>query len=1071
MQKTFVRFLIIAVAAAALVASLPSAFAQGITTAALNGFVITKDGKPVSGASVTVVHEPSGTRATTTTRDNGQYNVSGLRAGGPYTVTVAMGTYAPETTSDVFIDLGAAAVVNATLSTEVVKLEAMSVTASRDTIFGMGKMGTGTSFTDREIENVSTVRRNIQDVAVLDTRLSLMSLDQGGNLSAQGQNMRFNSFRVDGVEAIDTFGLNGNGFSSQRSPIPLEALQTLNVELAPYSVRYAGATGAYLNAVTKSGTNEFHGIIYYEKTNENLRAKNPITGIKEPFDERTYGFVVGGPIIRNKLFFFISYDDFQRKTVAPQANFIPNSADFAAVIARSTALGYDAGNLTAGENIEKQKTKIAKLDWNVSDKHRASVTYRKNDGQNYIFGNYTGSTTTSLSNFWYAQPRISESYAGQFNSQWTPDFRTEVTYAETTYTGSPANAGKPFPQVLIQGISGTRLDTGAAVTNGNIYLGTESSRQLNAIDTKEKQAKFSAEYSVGDHTLTAGAEKTSTKYLNAFVQYTNGYYVMPTLAAWQAGTPVSGYTLQKASPGYTINDAVARWTYDADAFYIQDSWKPNQQLTLLAGLRYDDPTVPEAPPVAPGFSTAGFVTEDGRAVTQNNTTNDGNSTLAPRFGFTYDFKTERKTQIHGGLGLFQGKNPAVWISNAYSNAGATGAVGVFSSGGIAGFTFNGNTATQVPPAGNPPAPNINITDPGFKQPVTWKGNIAIDHQLPFGGLTLTADAYYLKINRAVQYQFLNYALASSGPTTLPDGRIRYAGNPTSGTSGATQGKRRVAAFSDVFYLTNTKNGDGYGYTLQVNRPMRNHWSWGASYTLSDATEVSPITSSTAGSNYQNRAVFNPNEDVASTSNYAIKDRIVVSVAREFEFIKNFKTTIAGVYQGRTGRPYSWVFYGDANRDGWTFNDLLYVPAGPSDPKVAWASTTERDAFFAFVNSTSLAKYMGSHAPRNSENSPWTQTIDLKIVQQIPIWNRLRGELYINVLNFWNLIDDSWGLLEEVPFSYRRAVAAASYNAAGNGGLGQWNYTFTSNTLNTVPLVVNEYPVSRWQAQVGVRVRF
>jgi hypothetical protein len=306
---------------------------------------------------------------------------------------------------------------------------------------------------------------------------------------------------------------------------------------------------------------------------------------------------------------------------------------------------------------------------------------------------------------------------------------------------------------------------------------------------------------------------------------------------------------------------------------------------------------------------------------------------------------------------------------------------------------------------------------------------------------------------------------------LPDGRIRYAGNPTSGTSGATQGKRRVAAFSDVFYLTNTKNGDGYGYTLQVNRPMRNHWSWGASYTLSDATEVSPITSSTAGSNYQNRAVFNPNEDVASTSNYAIKDRIVVSVAREFEFIKNFKTTIAGVYQGRTGRPYSWVFYGDANGDGWTFNDLLYVPTGPSDPKVAWASTTERDAFFAFVNSTSLAKYMGSHAPRNSETSPWTQTIDLKIVQQIPIWNRLKGELYINVLNFWNLVDKDWGLLEEVPFSYRRAVAAASYNAAGNGGLGQWNYTFTSNTLNTVPLVVNEHPVSRWQAQVGVRVRF
>ncbi len=1046
-------------------------FGQGITSAALGGFVTNKQGQPVADATVTAVLESTGTRATTTTRDNGQYNLSGLRVGGPYTVTITGKDFAPETTSDVYLDLGAAAVVNATLSTEVVKLEAMSVSASRDAIFGVGKMGTGSSITDRQIETVATVRRNIQDIALLDSRLQMTSLDQGGQLSAQGQNFRFNSFTVDGVQAVDQFGLNSNGFSSLRSPIPLEAIQTLNVELQPYSVRFGGATGAYLNAVVKSGTNDFHGSAYFEKTSTSLRGKNPVTGAHEPFAERTYGFTFGGPLLKDRLFFFLDYDNFERSTVAPQANFIPNAADLAAVIAQSKALGYDPGGLTAGLNISKQKTKIAKVDWNISDKHRASFTYRNNEGQTVAFANYTGATTTSLSNYWYAQPYITKSYAGQFNSQWTPDFRTEATYAYTTYNGSPTNNGTPFPQVQIQGINGTRLDTGAAITNGVIYLGTESSRQLNAINTRETQAKLSGEYSVGDHTITVGAEDIITKYNNAFVQYTDGYYIMPTVAAWQAGTPVTGFTMQKANTGFTINDAVARWEYDAIAYYVQDSWKPNQQLTLLAGLRMDYPKVPQAPPVAAGFSTAGFFTDEGHAVTANNTTNTGNSQIAPRLGFTYEFQTERKTQLRGGLGLFQGKNPAVWISNAYSNAGATGAVGVFTSTGIPGYTFNGNVNTQVPPAGSPPAPAINITDPTFRQPSMWKANLAVDHKLPFGDITFTADYYALQAYQSINYEFLNYALASSGPTTMPDGRIRYAGAPTSGSSGATQGKRRVSAFADVYYLTNSRKGDGNGLTLQLVRPMKDHWSWSAAYTRSTANEVAPVTSSVASSNYTARASFNPNEDVSATSNTQFKDNVVITAAREFEFFKNFKTILAADYRGRTGHVYSWVFYGDANGDGNTFTDLFYVPTGPNDAKVAWASTTERDNFFAFVNSTTLAKYAGSHAPRNSETSPWLQTIDLKVVQQIPIWGNLKGEVYFSMLNFWNLIDHNWGIQDEVPFSYHRAVAGASYNAAGNGGLGQWNYTFNSTTLNTVPVTVNDQPVSRWQAQIGVRVRF
>ena len=1061
-------------------AVLPRGFAQGLTSAAISGLVTDGTGKPVAGATVTALHTPSGTVASTTTRANGQYNLSNLRVGGPFTVTATAAGLPPQTDNEIYLAQGDSSTKDFTLANDVVKLEKFIVGSERDTTFGSGKMGTGSNLSDKDIENISTVRRNVQDVAVTDSRLALMSLDQGGQLSAQGQNFRFNSFTVDGVQAVDPFGLNSNGFSSLRSPIPLDAIQSFSVDLAPYDVRRAGATGAYLNAVIKSGGNDLHGSLYYERTDQDWRAKNPITLLKETFKERTYGATVGGPILKNKLFFFLAYEDFRREAAPPQANFIPNAADLAAVVARAKALGYDAGDLSAN-NVAYQKSAIGKIDWNISGNQRLTLTYRRVHGQDIAFANYTGSTATSLSNYWYAQPRNTDSLTAQLFSQWTPDFRTEVTLSYTKYDGSPKNNGKAFPQVLVNGLSGTRLDTGAAITNGQIYLGTESSRQLNAITSKESQGKVSGEYSLGDHNLTFGLEDVSTKYVNAFVQYTDGYYTFANLAGWIAGTPPSAYQLAKPYPGFTVNDAVARWRYDAYAGFLQDTWKPNAQLTLLAGLRYDYPYVPQKPPVAAGFSTAGFATDTGRAVTANDTTNSGNATVAPRVGFTYQFKTERKTQLRGGLGLFQGKNPAVWLSNAYSNAGSVANV-TATAAQLPGITFSPDVNNQPVPGGALAAPNINITDPNFKQPAIWKANLALDHKLPFLGATLTVEGYYTKNYKMPNTLFLNYLVSSgaTGPATMPDGRIHYAGTISATTTTTVTGRRRVttggpvgSGFADVLYLTNTEKGYSNGATIGLSRPMKNSWAWGLDWTRAHATEVSPITSSTASSNYSNRAVFNPNEDVASTSNTNIRDRFVLTLAREFNFFKakNSKTTIAGIYQSRTGHPYSWVFRGDANGDGYAFNDLLYVPTGPSDPKVAWASSSERDAFFAFANANGLMKYAGSNAPRNSQTSPWTQSLDIKITQQIPIFRTVRAELFANILNFGGLIHNGWGQLEEVPFSYRRGVAAATYNATGNGGLGQWNYTFNGGTLDGVPVVANDTPVSRWQIQAGLRVKF
>ncbi|MBX3738235.1 MAG: TonB-dependent receptor [Candidatus Didemnitutus sp.] len=1087
MHKSFTKLLTAAVAVVTLLASTTVALAQGITTGAIVGTALNSSGQPVSGAAVTIVHEPSGTRATGVTRANGQYNVSGLRVGGPYTVTISADTYQETVRREIYVEPGSSVDVSAKLaSSGIVQLEAFNVVSNRDTTFGAGKMGTGTAFSETEVSNVTSVRRNIQDIAVLDSRMFLGSLDQGGQLSAQGQNFRFNSLLVDGVRSDDQFGLNSNGFSSLRGPVPIDAIQSLGVELNPYSGRYSGFTGALINTTIISGTNQFSGKIYYEVSSENLRAKNPLTGVKESFDEKSYGIVFSGPILRNRLFFSYVYDNFKRTTVPPQANFIPGSAGLQQITDRAKALGYDAGTFGGGaDNVSTQETHIGKLDWNISDKHRLALTYRRNYGVESIFPNYTSATTTSLSGHWYTQNRNTDSYVAQLNSQWSSDFRTELTGSYTKYDGSPQNSAAAFPMVTVNGVSGTRASDNATIA-GSVVLGTENSRQLNKLNTEEKQFKAIGEWSRGDHTFTFGLEDVATDYVNAFVQNTNGVYSFASINDWIAGTPPSSFQLAKPYAGATIENAIARWGYDNYAAFLEDTWRPNNKLTLLYGVRFDYPYIGEAPPVAAGFQNAFGIA--------NNTTNSGNYTVAPRVGFSYELDTQRKTQIRGGVGLFQGKNPAVWLSNAYSNAGSVYNY-TASTAERASIVFNPDPNTQTVPGSANPAPNINVTDKDFVQPRLWKSNIAIDHELPFGGITATVEYYFNKVDRSVNTVYLNYLEAG----TLPDGRIRYAGAPTptgsfpisgitttaqaqaafgsvasvnssgqvSFASSSLGGRRRVSTFADVFYLTNTDKGQAWGTTFSLARPMKNKWGWSLSYTHGNATEVSPITSSTASSNYQNRAVFNPNEDIASTSNTSIKDRIVASITRQFEFIKKAPTTVSLVYQGRTGHPYSWVFRGDANGDGYTFNDLLYVPTGPNDPKVTWGSTSERDAFFAFVESTSLAKYKGGHAPRNSETSPWLQTVDLKFTQVLPLYKKVRAELYLNVLNFANLLNDKWGIQEEVPFSYRRAVAGATYNAATNS----WAYTFNNTTLNTVPTTVDDTPVSRWQVLAGMRIKF
>ena len=1037
-------------------------FGQGVTTSGATGVVTDKDGKPIAGATVTIVQEQTGVRLSATTRSNGRYNLPGLQVGGPYTITASASGEQTGTQKGINLGLDGEQTVDFQLAADVVNLSAFQVSESNDTTFGTSKMGTGMDFNVAEITDLPTVRRDIQDIANLDPRISLTINTSTGEfgVSAQGQNSRFNSFLIDGMQSNDPFGLNANGFSSTRSPIPLGALAAASIQLNPYDVTRSGFTGALINAVTKSGTNEFHGSAYTYYLGKDLRGKNPGTGPTDPYkgqrdvyQDHTTGFSLGGPIVKDRLFFFVAYEDY-RKTAAPttaEQIFRPSDASVAAVTAAAKVWGYDIGSINGALTHSAQKTYLAKLDWNITDQHRATLTYRRVDGNFANPADYNGSTYTSSSTHWYQANRISDNFSLQLNSTWTPNFSTDAGAAYIKYNGTAAPNGAPFPEIYVNGVTGTNLVTGAAVS-GQIDLGTNYSYQYNALYTKDYNGHLYGQYSVGNHTLKFGGDSDKTQYLDEFIQYYYGRYAFANPADFASGN-ASFLQYQQAAPGFTIDNSTADYSLTNFGLLLQDTWTPNSQLTVTGGVRFDDPYIPGKPLYLPAFqNTWGFA---------NNTTGSGNYRFEPRLGFSYDLPTPTKTQVRGGIGLFQGTNPAVWIANAFDTNGSLNSVSKGSSsttvspppGSIATFNPDPHYVQTLPPPGAP-TPNINVIDPKFTTPATWKANLAVDRSLPWFGLVATAEADFTQVEKAIYFQSLNLVKTNTGP----DGRDIYSGKVHSN-------------FGTVIRLANTGHGSGQAYTLAIGRPLKDHWSFMASYTHTHATEVQPLTSAVATSSYNYRATINPNDDIARRSGYVTPDKFVVQATREFNFFRrdDMKTRISAVFRAQTGHAYSWVFASDTNGDGTNGNDSFYVPSGPGDPKVTWADPTQQANFFAFVKTSQLNQYLGKIAPAYSAYNPWQQTLDLHVEQQIPLYRKAKLSLFLDCLNFANLINHNWGVADGLDFGtgsngYNRRVASATFNAATN----TYAYTFTSSTLSSQPTFT---VLSRWNLQIGAKVDF
>ena len=996
--------------AVALVAAAP-ALAQN-TTAAIGGRVSGADGKPVGGATVTIVHRESGSTNNFTTDGEGRYAVRGLRVGGPYTITVVRGADR-EVRDEVYLQLAESLALDVRLGGNVLEAVVVTGTSNANNKFNSSTMGAGTNIGRAELDAYASIARNLQDYARTDPRLSQTDKDRG-EISAAGQNSRYNSITVDGVRINDTFGLEANNLPTAKQPISIDAIQSVQVNISNYDVTQQGYTGANINAVTKSGTNEFKGSVYYVYRDDSMvgtryNRTNSSYFRFLPFEEDTKGFTLGGPILKDKLFFFASYEELKsgrsQPEFGPVGSPLTNVAISQSAIDQLTTIAKSKYNIDVGTPNGATpllvKDALLKLDWNISDNHRASIRYARTKQDETNFGNYSA-TGLNLTSWWWSQKKDIETVVGQWFADWTPNFSTELKLSNRDYNSVPVNNSN-LPAIGLQFSGPAPAGSPAGVNTGNRFLnfGTELSRQFNVLGTKTVDAYFGGNLVLGDHDIKGGADFSKNEVYNAFFQNVNGNYtfgcinssaaVPYTFGAISCGTATApqieaavlenfsrgrplNYQVQTAVAGSTFNDGVARFTLANTGLFLQDTWTVNDNLTITAGLRYDKLTTNDAPrnnASASAARVAGSV--NGNIVTRstggfgrnNSETVDGQDLIQPRFGFNYalDGANKSKAQVRGGFGLFQGSAANVWFANPYSNTGlATRVIGCGTQGFPAcdGTSIFNPDPTKQPTVfpGSPPASNVDFLASGLSQPSVWKMNLAYDAELPWGGLVAGVEWLYTKTKSSVYYQHLNLGGATRTGT---DGRELYytpaAYNPACwtatggtvttgaacGTSATNSGVRARAlgnsSFNNVLLATESDKGGGNAVTLTLGSPSKQGFGWNVAYTRTSATEVSPLTSSTSNSSFNSRTVFNPNEEVAANSAYLTKDRFNGSVNFSRAFIGKYKTSFGLFYEGRAGKPYSWTYRNDLNGDGVAGNDLMYIPKAPGSGEVVFAGAT------------------------------------------------------------------------------------------------------------------------------------
>jgi len=1113
-------------AAAAVVA--PVAVYAQETTSTITG-TVTANGAPVPNAVVVITHVPSGTVNRTTTDSSGAFNQGGLRVGGPYTVAVTANGYAATQITDISTVIGSEFRIPVELQPEGSEIV---VTASRVRGAGNISQGPATVLSAEQIRNVATVNRDIRDLATRDPFARLDDTPSGGRaVSFAGQNARFNRFTVDGVPISDNFGLNPDGLPSRRSPIPLDAIGQFQTRVAPYDVREGNFQGGVINVILRSGTNDFQGTGFYSYSSDELtgsRTKNQHITLPN-FTSKDYGAELSGPIIKDKLFFMVAAERIRAGTPIAEGTFennaglpIPSSLSASGFLPQATVdrisaiaqskYNYDTGGVLNNSN-DKDDRIVARIDANISDRHRASVTYTYtkdsiNIGQNSFTTPPPGLGLTS--NGYISSNRL---HTGVFNlnSDWSDVFSTEARVFYKDYKrGQDPILGRGFAQVRVCTAETSDRATGVPTSNTEstncpsgvpiVSFGPDISRQTNALTSNTWGGLFQGRLKAGAHDFRAFGEYQSTKIFNAFLQRSAGDFYFDSIADFQAGN-AQRYQYGNAIPSLDPNDAAAKFGYDLFTVGVQDNWRISEALNLLAGFRYDTYGGSSRAALNPNFvARYGF---------PNTAFVNGRDLFQPRLGF--DFKPTSEIQIRGGVGLFGGGAPDVYVSNSFSNTGIlTNQIdvrqnnnGTFTGTGV--NAVNGAAILQnVNPAAVPGAANTllsaasvsttsttNALDPNFKLPSQWRATLSADFKPDLGmfgdGWRFGFDLFYSKVRN--QVFFTDIRSIPIGSTT-PDGRPRY--RPVTVLANGTP---NFADTGTDILLTNTKKGRSYVAVARFDKSFDFGLNLYGSFTYQDVKDQAPATSSTAGSNYLNGAFFDPNRVQYGIANDQVKYAFKYGATFDHAFFGDYKTRIALFGQSRIGHPYSITFTDPSGGRSSVFGTtgsgtsgtsgaryLLYVPTVGSDAKVSYDSLATQNALEGLINSTKLKKYQGQVVPRNVFSSRWFTKLDLHLEQEVPaLLGKSRFSIFADIENLGNFLNHNWGQIQEYNFPYNVSVVrvqcltapvptgtAPGAALAANSGAACAQYRYSSYTAPTPQLYPRQ---SLYSIRIGARFSF
>jgi len=1039
--------------------------AQGTTSSGIKGYVFNNMSQPLTGTSVTATYLPSNSRFVVQVNEKGAFNLQNLPVGGPYTIEITHVGNRKYTEQNITLPLGQVYTMKVFMDSEDQQLNAVEVKGARaGSSRNLSKTGASKNISRADIDRYPSLNRSLSDY----TRFT----PQSSGLSFGGRNNRFNNIQIDGSQNNDImgYGVGGGtttgapGGQAGTQPISLDAIDEIQVVLAPFDVKQGSFTGAGINAVTRRGNNTTSGSVYTYGKNESLVGKSPDANRSKynEFTDLQYGFRLGGPIIKDKLFYFVNAEISRRKEPllynANRGTGAANESLVDAATAQQIAdtlmkrYNYDAGKF---DNISKETNSekfFVRFDYLINAKNRLTLRHNYVHGKRDDISN--GINALRFENNKYIQTSTTNITVAELNTYFSNNVVNNLIVGYSNVRDNREIPGSPFPQLMIQlGASGT------------ITAGTEGYSP----SAKQSQNLFQLTDNLDvihdDHHFTFGTQNEFFRFNNQFIQNIWGNYTYSSLASFMTNQAPSVYQLTYSKvPDVAIPTSIFRAMQLG--FYAQDEYTAAEGVRITGGLRVDIPVFLDKPlaneQFAASFQSQGLTTD---------TKPKSQLLFSPRLGFNWDVMKDGSTIIRGGTGIFTGRLPYVWLGNAYNNSGVD--LGRINATGTATapIRFSGDVNNQ-PRTPTVATSEIDLTDKNFKMPQVWRSNLAIDQKLIWGFVG-TLEAIYGKELNAPYIQDLNLVEPAA---KLADGRDLY---PT-GTA-----RLKYPEYTNAFILTNTNKGYQYSLTAQLVRNVARGVSGSIAYTYAQSKDISSMNSTIASTNFRNNTIANnPNTPYLTYSDWNLDHRIIATASYRFEYLKNYATTIGLVYNGQSGLPYTYRLNSDINNDGQTQNDAMYIPKSASDivliPTNAQDTRTPAqiyDQLNAFIEQDPyLKQHRGEFAERNGARTPWSHIFDMHLAQDFFIntgGKRHNLQLTFDVFNVGNLLNKKWGLIKLPSITTAQLPATLSGSILTFRGLTTVNNVQTA-TYSYTPVsssFVNAPFDSRWRGQIGARYSF